>query len=52
MKTVEQIKAAIEAAVAGAGVEVVPNPSPSGQHSLRIEPGRAVEVARFLRDDA
>jgi NADH-quinone oxidoreductase subunit C len=52
MKTVEEIKAAIEAAVAGAGVEVVPNPSPSGQHSLRIEPGHAVEVARFLRDDA
>jgi NADH-quinone oxidoreductase subunit C len=52
MKTVEEIKAAIEAAVAGAGVEIVPNPSPSGQHSLRIEPGRAVEVARFLRDDA
>jgi NADH-quinone oxidoreductase subunit C len=52
MKTVVEIKAAIEAAVAGAGVEVVPNPSPSGQQSLRIEPGHAVEVARFLRDDA
>jgi NADH-quinone oxidoreductase subunit C len=51
MKTVEEIKAAIEASVPGAGVEVVLNPSPSGQHSLRIAPGHAVEVAKFLRDD-
>jgi NADH-quinone oxidoreductase subunit C len=51
MKTVEEIKAAIEAAVPGAGVEIVPNPSPSGQHSLRLAPERAVDVARFLRDD-
>jgi NADH-quinone oxidoreductase subunit C len=51
MKTVEEIKAAIEAAVPGAGVEIVPNPSPSGQHSLRLAPGHAVEVAKFLRDD-
>jgi NADH-quinone oxidoreductase subunit C len=52
MKTIEEIKAAIEAAVPGAGVEIVPNPSPSGQHSLLLAPGHAVEVARFLRDDA
>jgi NADH-quinone oxidoreductase subunit C len=52
MKTVEEIKAAIEAAVPGAGVEIVPNPSPSGQHSLRLVPGHAVAVATFLRDDA
>lgn len=51
MKTVEEIKAAIEAAVPGAGVEVVNNPSPSAQHSLRLTPGRAVAVAKFLRDD-
>lgn len=51
MKTVEEIKAAIEAAVPGAGVEVVPNPSPSGQHSLRLAPSHAVAVARFLHDD-
>ncbi len=47
----EEIKAAIEAAVPGAGVEIIPNPSPSGQHSLLLEPGHAVDVARFLRDD-
>ena len=52
MKTVEEIKAAIEAAVPGAGVEFVSNPSASAQHSLRIAPESAVAVAKFLRDDA
>ena len=52
MKTVEEIKAAIEAAIPGAGVEIVPNPSPSAQHSLRLAPEHAQEIARFLRDDA
>lgn len=52
MKTVEEIKAAIEAAVPGAGVTVVPNPSPSAQHSLLLHPDTAFAVARFLRDDA
>jgi NADH-quinone oxidoreductase subunit C len=50
LKTVEEIKAAIEAAVPGAGVEIVPNPSVSGQHSLRLDAGHAVAVATFLRD--
>jgi NADH-quinone oxidoreductase subunit C len=52
MKTVEEVKSAIEAAAPGAGVEVVPNLSPSAQHSLRIAPHRVVEIATFLRDDA
>jgi NADH-quinone oxidoreductase subunit C len=52
MKTIEEIKSAIEAALADAAVEIVPNPSPSGQHSLRIQPDHAVAVAKFLRDDA
>ena len=56
MKTVEEIKAAIEAAgvvpSGGAAVEIVHNGSPSGQHSLRLDPAYAVEVAKFLRDDA
>jgi NADH-quinone oxidoreductase subunit C len=51
MWTVEQTKAAIEAAVPGAGVEIVANPSVSGQHSLRLSPSHAVAVAKFLRDD-
>ena len=52
LKTVEEIKTAIEAAVPGAGVEIVSNPSPSGQHSLRLVPECALVVAKFLRDDA
>jgi NADH-quinone oxidoreductase subunit C len=51
MKTPEEIKAAIEAAVPGAGVELAPNPSVSGQHSLRLAPSQALAVARFLRDE-
>jgi NADH-quinone oxidoreductase subunit C len=52
LKTVEEIKAAIEAAVPGARLKMIPNGSPSGQHSLLLDPGHALEVARFLRDDA
>jgi NADH-quinone oxidoreductase subunit C len=52
MKSVEEIKEAIEAAVPGAGVEILSNPSVSGQHSLLIAHRRALEVAKFLRDDA
>ena len=52
LKTVEEIKAAIEAGVPGAVVEIVSNPSVSGQHSLRLKPGDAFAVAKFLRDDA
>lgn len=51
LKTVEEIKAAIEAAVPGAVVAIVPNPSPSAQHSLRLDPTYAAAVATFLRDD-
>ena len=51
MKTVEDIKEAIEAAVPGAGVQIAQNPSPSAQHSLRLDPSHALEVAKFLRDD-
>jgi NADH-quinone oxidoreductase subunit C len=52
MKSLEEIKAAIVAAIPGAGVEIVPNPSPSAQHSLRLDHGHAMRVAEFLRDDA
>jgi len=51
LKTAEEIKAAIEAAVPGAEVDIVPNPSVSAQHSLRLAPAQAVAVATFLRDD-
>ena len=51
MKTVEEIKSAIEAAVPGATVEIALNPNPSLQPSLRIAPECALAVAKFLRDD-
>jgi NADH-quinone oxidoreductase subunit C len=46
----EKIKADIEAAVPGCRLEIIPNGSPSGQRSLLIGPGHAVEAAKFLRD--
>jgi NADH-quinone oxidoreductase subunit C len=52
LKTVEEIKTAIEAAVPGAGVEIVLNPSVCGQQSLRLAPESALAVATFLRNDA
>lgn len=48
----EQVKAAIEAAVPGCRVEILLNPGPAAQHSLILDHEHAVEVARFLRDDA
>ena len=51
MKSVEEIKAAIEAAVPGAAVTVIPNPAPTAQHSLLIDPQHAFAVAEFLRDE-
>lgn len=52
MKSVEEIKVVIEAAVPGAGVEFVPNPGPAAEHSLRLAPECIVSVATFLRDNA
>jgi NADH-quinone oxidoreductase subunit C len=51
LKTVEEIKATIEAGVPGSAVEIVRNPGPSAQHSLLIGAAHAVAVATFLRDD-
>lgn len=52
MKTVEEIKTAIRAAIPGAEVQVVTNPAPSAQHSLLTGTKDAVAVAQFLRDDS
>jgi NADH-quinone oxidoreductase subunit C len=49
---IEQLKARIEEAVAGARVEIVPNASPSNQVSLLLDHAHAVAVSKFLRDDA
>jgi len=51
METLDRIKTRIEAAAHGAKIAIVPNTSPSQQHSLLIDNERAVEIARFLRDD-
>jgi NADH-quinone oxidoreductase subunit C len=51
LKSVEEIKVAIQAAVQGAAVTVMPNASPSAQHSLLIDAQHAFAVAEFLRDD-
>jgi NADH-quinone oxidoreductase subunit C len=48
----EKIRADIEAAVPGCRLEIIPNGSPSGQHSLLVEAPHAVEAAKFLRDSA
>jgi NADH-quinone oxidoreductase subunit C len=50
LKSIEEIKSAIKAAVPGAGVDIVPNPSPSAQHSLLLTPAHALQIATFLRD--
>src|SRR6266516_1535065 len=51
VETLEQIKARLESAIPGARLEIVPNGSPSAQHSLLVDNGHAAAVATFLRDD-
>jgi NADH-quinone oxidoreductase subunit C len=48
--TLETIKSEIEANVSGCRLQVVPNDSPSAQHSLLVDPEHALAVAGFLRD--
>ena len=52
METLEQIKSRITHAMPGARLEIIPNESPSGQRSLLVDKAHALEVGRFLRDDA
>ena len=51
MELLEQIKARIESSVPGAKTDIVPNGTPSQQHSLLIDNEHALAVAHFLRDD-
>jgi NADH-quinone oxidoreductase subunit C len=46
----ETIKSEIEANVPGCRLELIPNPSPSAQHSLLISPDHALPIAAYLRD--
>jgi NADH-quinone oxidoreductase subunit C len=48
----EAIKSEIETNVPGCQLEIVPNASPSAQHSLLIDAAHAFTVASFLRDAA
>src|SRR3954470_8014429 len=52
MESLDQIKARIDAAVPGAKIEIITNPSPSGQSSLLVDREHARNVAEFLRDDS
>ena len=52
METLEQIKARVEAAVAGAKIEIIANDTPSAQRSLVVDNAHALAVAKFLRDDS
>jgi NADH-quinone oxidoreductase subunit C len=51
VETLEQIKARLETAVPGVGVEIIPNDSPAKQPSLLVDVEHAEAAARFLRDD-
>lgn len=50
LDSLDQIKAAIAAAVPGARLQVILNGSPSAQHSLLVDNAHASAVAHFLRD--
>src|SRR5438034_10105223 len=51
MELLDQIKSRLQAAIAGARLEIIPNPSPANQPSLLVDAEHAVAVAKFLRDD-
>ncbi|HET7537697.1 MAG TPA: NADH-quinone oxidoreductase subunit C [Candidatus Didemnitutus sp.] len=51
METLEQIRDRIVARFPGATVELVTNPGPAAEHSLRLDAAHAREIALFLRDE-
>jgi NADH-quinone oxidoreductase subunit C len=50
VESLNQIKPRLESAVPGVRLEIIPNASPSVQHSLLVDNEHALAVARFLRD--
>lgn len=52
MLSPEQIRDRIAAKFPGAQCELIPNDAPNSQPSLLLGAAHAVEIARFLRDDA
>jgi NADH-quinone oxidoreductase subunit C len=51
VESLEQIKNRIEAAIPGVRLEIVPNGSPSGQHSILVDSDHGLRVASFLKND-
>lgn len=51
MESLENIKARLEVAVPGCGVEIIANASVASQGSLLVNAAQAVAVARFLREE-
>ena len=49
MESLEQIKTRVEAAVGGVHLVIIPNGSPSAQHSLLVDNEHALAVGEFLR---
>lgn len=52
METLEQIRDRLGARFPDGSLVIVPNPAPSGQHSILLSAGHAQEIATFLRDDS
>lgn len=52
MLSLDQLKPRIEGEVPGALLQIIPNESRVDQPSLLVDAAHALEVARFLRDDA
>lgn len=52
MESLNEIKARAEAAVPGAKIDIIPNPSPANQPSLLLGNEHASAVVSFLRNDA
>src|SRR6266704_3249828 len=50
MESLEQIKTRVEATIPGARLAIIPNGSPSAQHSLLVDNEHALAVAQFLRE--
>ncbi len=51
METVEQIRDRLVARFPAAHVELITNPGPAAEHSLRLDAAHAHDLALFLRDD-
>jgi NADH-quinone oxidoreductase subunit C len=52
VETLEQLKARIEKSLPLTKIDILPNECPAGERSLLVDPVRAFDVAKFLRDDA